>query len=102
MSGAKHTPGPWVAKPSDDNYSIRATGGTFGDIALAFDWSENGEPDPEAQANARLIAAAPDLLRNLKACAERLDETRARTSQVDIAVVAAACAAIAKATGAAQ
>jgi len=67
MSGAKHTPGPWRAEdvgvywtdsisilaPDDGAVACTTRGGWF------FD--ENGEQAP-AWPNARLIAAAPELL----------------------------------------
>ncbi len=68
MSGAKHTPGPWRAKTYADFLGVFA-----GDaktpicdlgLAPAPDW-----PAAEAEettANARLMAAAPDLLDALK------------------------------------
>lgn len=50
---AKHTPGPWISDPEED-HDI-----TAGSLIVA---SVTGAPDgdPEAIANARLIAAAPD------------------------------------------
>ena len=65
MSEARHTPGPWYAEVGDP----KVPGMTPGyDV-----WHHTGigqiarvrpglEPDPTAEANARLIAAAPDLL----------------------------------------
>ena len=59
----KHTPGPWnYAGPSDigrDTYSIYGNG----PLAYTAGPSDYGET---AEANARLIAAAPDLLEALK------------------------------------
>lgn len=67
---AKHTPGPWEADHSDiwsrsGKKFIAATmedGEAFKGVSLA-----------EAEANARLIAAAPELLAALKACRAALD-----------------------------
>ena len=75
MSKAEHTPGPWIVKYNDqhDHIFTQATphkrianvfGGVFG----------NNEADLEHQANARLIAAAPDLLAALKRLCETKDE----------------------------
>ena len=62
---------------------------------------ENGDCLPETEANARLIAAAPEMLHALKMCEEALRAHMAGESQhVDGAVsVDIARAAIAKATG---
>ena len=70
MTNAKHTQGPWVAV-NNGNYweitpSIRADNDPFtiGDVCA----SEPSNPRGGLQeANARLIAAAPDLLEALKA-----------------------------------
>lgn len=60
MSAARHTPGPWIV-------------GNGGDIltadekhVIAYDEGRLGSGTEEEQANARLIAAAPDLLAELK------------------------------------
>lgn len=72
MSGVKHTPGPWKLDvvPSDGHFG--ATGGRAYGVsstdALGLSvpvvvWRGIARPaSPEGQANARLIAAAPDLL----------------------------------------
>lgn len=60
---AQHTPGPWTARPEDNYRRAEVT------------WNERGDPIAEVfgpsrdqrQANARLIAAAPDLLKALRA-----------------------------------
>jgi len=65
---ARHTPGPWVV--SDDGLvtgrdgRVRFAGTPSIDIFDASEWPS--ELATEAQANARLIAAAPDLLAALK------------------------------------
>ena len=60
---AKHTPGPWVTSATDDTVVIDATGREV----AAIDGDYN-DPDtwPQMEANARLIAAAPEMLRALK------------------------------------
>lgn len=68
---SKHTPGPWyangayVSKIRDSGYTLPITR-----VYNQQSGSPGIEPDmtlAEAQANARLIAAAPDLLAALKA-----------------------------------
>lgn len=85
MSEAKHTPGPWrlphfVSEDSgcDCGY-IFANDDRMGAVAsVHFHKREcdDNPPKDEAKANARLIAAAPDLLEALKAVAA-LDECEA-------------------------
>ncbi len=59
----QHTPGPWGNnKWNCQEHQISANGGT---IALVSH-SRSLVPENEADANARLIAAAPDLLEALK------------------------------------
>lgn len=57
-----HTPGPWTAerKESAAAWAIRIPGVWIGEVAS---WcGESKEKQDEATANARLIAASPDLL----------------------------------------
>lgn len=71
MSKSKHTPGPWYASINEGQayrISQQPTGGTFW-IAETF----AGVMGNEEEANANLIAAAPDLL---DACVEALDRLR--------------------------
>lgn len=66
MADAKHTPGPWVAVSVGGfgEYEIHARGK---DIAAVNVSDGMDEPTPfPAEANARLIAAAPDLLAALQ------------------------------------
>lgn len=74
----KHTAGPWAYKradhPTDGEYdfAVRAGGKV---IAEAFGRVDHGEAGKRpAEANARLMAAAPELLAALKAFAEASEE----------------------------
>ena len=89
---SKHTPGPWQwTQHFDPTISIYKDG--FGQIARLYDSSAG-----TGKANARLIAAAPDLLDALKALTHSLDvEDLVHDDQRSS--FAAAIAAIAKATG---
>lgn len=66
---ARHTPGPWVVQKSNGlhdgqhDFAIHATKAKV--LAEAFGRDSNGNII-SAEANARLIAAAPDLLKALK------------------------------------
>ena len=88
---SKHTPGPWQwTQHFDPTISIYKDG--FGQIARLYDSSAG-----TGKANARLIAAAPDLLDALKALTHSLDvEDLVHDDQRSS--FAAAIAAIAKAT----
>lgn len=60
----QHTPGPWhIMKPLESNgyVWVNPMGGMCGEIATAWPISQGS-----AEANARLIAAAPDLLEALQ------------------------------------
>lgn len=116
---SKHTPGPWIAFPSN----TRWTSGAFDPIFKNGLWhvvpaskperlpictvdyaDDHHEPTREkAEADARLIAAAPDLLEALEWCADTLavfvvDGSAAPDSVVGKNLTASR-AAIAKATG---
>lgn len=91
---SKHTPGPWnFERTKTDIEYAKITGkellpheGYFRDndggwfvagVAKVFykgtDKKGYGKPDDEGQANARLIAAAPELLAALEFCADALN-----------------------------
>lgn len=53
-----HTPGPWFAENGDDDWQIWHDNGVA-HIAVV---SRGVEPDASGKANAKLMAAAPDLL----------------------------------------
>ena len=99
---AAHTPGPWIVRDDEMDYacpiidSASVGRGYYASIATAT----QRDPHPRegggisiatARANARLIAAAPDLLAALEKAVERCDEPEAWSAD--------ARAAIAKATG---
>lgn len=59
----KHSPGPWRVSLTDDTVVIDATGAEV--AAISGDYNQPDEW-PTMEANARLIAAAPDLLDTLE------------------------------------
>ncbi len=90
MSTTKHTPGPWIA----EHTSVRTEGeGSFRRIA----YMEGNNPADEA--NARLIACAPDLL---KALSDLCEAYRITPSGAEHHAYKQARAALAKATGGAE
>jgi hypothetical protein len=66
----KHTRGPWQVLPPEEGVGyLRVRGTHFGlryKIANVHDEKPSCLPDGEAQANAELIAAAPELLEALE------------------------------------
>lgn len=105
MTNAKHTPGPWELDDNRRGSHVYVHAKTHGALAtvvwqMAQDYRE-GKPSPECEANARLIAAAPELLNALKDILEHchfekkdLDSKR-NVNEFRVNAVAA----IAKATG---
>jgi hypothetical protein len=72
---SKHTPGPWPIKVTGDRKRIRVGVGLVDgprgyDVAEVYSDDCDGE---EAEANAHLIAAAPDLLDALCVAADYLN-----------------------------
>jgi hypothetical protein len=59
-----HTPGPWKAQRKDKHSGMHITAGHF----QVFLGTHTGAPLEEWDANARLIASAPELLAKLEAC----------------------------------
>lgn len=104
---AEHTPGPWLTKHragSDGMYRTEVYSAEHGGIATC-DWTPkhcgNGVTESYREANARLIACAPDLLAALTALAS-IDDGDEPAFWKHEAVFNAAWAAIEKATGEAQ
>jgi hypothetical protein len=92
MSGAGHTPGPW-----DGQINVCHISGS--DFQIGWLNTDNPDRKAEGQANARLIAAAPELLKALDlllAIAEMTTFSDQYPAQCELAR-----AAIAKARGAA-
>ena len=98
----KHTPGPWAFR--QDSRNIVSTPDNQGRYVTIGQLSESlFITDPEHAANARLIAAAPELLAALdRLLSATVDRTLAEGYEMDGVEYAArgfALAAIAKATG---
>jgi hypothetical protein len=101
---AKHTPGPWSDEHLSQHERSTIIGGRLrliktDGVIVAFlpQWLDTPEETSEARANARLIAAAPDLL----AVCQELEESVEYWSEYDVPLGIAdrIRAAIAKATG---
>ena len=73
---SKHTPGPWVVGPVDDTVVTHLGADGVRREVAQIDGNYN-EPDlwPVMEANARLIAAAPDVAEALKACLNYIEST---------------------------
>lgn len=99
---AQHTPGPWIACEyggyGDYDGKCRVVLGEGGDIRTAV---VLGFDTPENEANARLIAAAPDLLEALRYCRNSLKAVIDGEGGIGLHApeIIEADAAIAKATG---
>jgi hypothetical protein len=98
MSDTKHTPGPWVPNDQHSGSEIWRVESDNGN------WANDGYIiasllGPDAEANARLIAAAPDLLKALRWIMRECDGHPDIALILPIAPFAYASGAIAKATG---
>jgi len=96
----KHTPGPWTIHHYEwlpkGHVSIDAL--FHGELALVVWKMEDDEQSPECEANARLIAAAPELLEALQRCVGQLRELSFKNDRIT-RCLEGAHRAIAKATG---
>ena len=89
---SKHTPGPWEAH--QEAHGLFVSAGSFCIARLGDGYSE-GQPE-----NGRLIAAAPELLRELRAMLRAAIDPGPMGSVYELTrAVSGARAAIAKATG---
>lgn len=99
MSAPMHTPGPWSLEDRDDGasgYVLRGADVEFIEYIERSRWM-NEIADPEQEANARLIAAAPELLDRLENLIIAIDMGWDLDGVID-----AARAAVARAKGADQ
>ena len=107
---SKHTPGPWEARRVNyQEWDIDRLGsvpllGFAGWEGMATVYGCDDQPEEGAlvaEANARLIAAAPDLLESLKSCEKQLTALSFKSAHVGdvLKALREARAAIAKATG---
>jgi hypothetical protein len=97
--GAKHTPGPWGELETESSVYLDGCGGwqdigTTKGRVLAIAVGYACSPRDDAEANARLIASAPELLEALQSIIDSLAEGFISETCID-----AARAAIRKATG---
>lgn len=112
MSGVKHTPGPWRVEAgttliwgncNPDDHSTRGMGYPIAEARInpSGNWSTGPYAD-EGEANARLIAAAPDLLEALESIVLMQAENRGDGVKTHLALshlCVTAQAAIARARG---
>lgn len=99
---SKHTPGPWVAVKYPDTKAHTVWANGVSSLASV----KHNQPHTQ-EANAHLIAAAPEMLEALKALIDAfepyvLDETDADVRERNVAHLIEARAAIRKATGGAE
>ena len=104
MMSAKFTPGPWHANWTRLNgkaigfHVADETHGSIRHICEFYDGTEAMPPE-EVEANARLIAAAPELLGVLERAIRRLEIAHANGDSIMREWIVDARAALAKATG---
>ena len=88
MPDTKHTPGPWKVIPYTNQHGVETTAISSDDdmrnITYALPYNS-----PQAEANARLIAAAPDLLEALKYARRFLKPDQADLDFIDSAIAKA-------------
>jgi hypothetical protein len=100
MSIRLHTPGPWTVDYTDDNLRIYAGDLLIAEVNGSTEHIEVRSLDQETtEANAWLIATAPDLLAALERITARVETLNLFTERGQAKVVEQARAAISKATG---
>lgn len=90
----KHSPGPWFSVGPIVRTENKGIELAFGDSKEICDcrsiWTKTGDPNiqvPESEANARLIAAAPDLFNALKVVIECIDKSKFPTIYREIVLL---------------
>lgn len=63
MAELKHTPGPWKYDPENDREDLQVR--TISGLSVAAIADNRAFPLSQCEANAKLIAAAPDMLNDL-------------------------------------
>lgn len=100
MSQAKHTPGPWHAKELSEPMGIEISNAATG-AHVCYVRDLFGDVDDVQRVNARLIAAAPDLLAELQSFVDRWGKYPKPPTGDDLKIyLDNARAAVARATGA--
>jgi len=101
MSIRLHTPGPWTVDYTDDNLRIYSGDLLIGEVSGSTEHIKvHGLDEETTEANAWLIAAAPDLLAALERILARVETLNLLTERGEEAKMAEqARAAISKATG---
>ena len=100
-----HTPGPWKVDSPPRTVTFEPAFAVNGDYGPPLAFVLGSDDHPEVRANARLIAAAPDLLEALEAALPWIDLARGSDLNTDASheaidrIEAQARAAIAKAKG---
>ena len=78
-----HTPGPWNCIEDDINsFSIQLPDGS--PLATVGDGVHDGAPDGMVQANARLMAAAPDLLEACRGICAMIERGKNGDERIDL------------------
>lgn len=94
MNTHQHTPGPWkVETPENNSLYWRIRGSQIGTrfkIANVLYAAETPHERNQAEANARLIAAAPELLRDLIELVDTVDGNYAELTEICRATIAKA------------
>jgi hypothetical protein len=83
---ANHTPGPWIVhdetvvwavlhEPVENTYDL---GNPIADVRRRSTFAREAYPESEVTANACLLAAAPEMLKALKACRVELSYCKAQ------------------------
>lgn len=85
MTKHKHTPGPWACSPNDDTATFPLEVWCRDDPRILVCRVQQHDPGA-AQANAHLIAAAPDLLRACEVALECADMSGAVRAMLTDAV----------------
>lgn len=99
MTQDKHMPGPWVASEQDNGeWVIEAADRHVNDWVVAIVCDNCG--DSSTEANARLIAAAPEMLEVLRDLLDAIERDIPDAVSITTGPMQAARAAIVKATGA--